>query len=333
MRKGIHCAGNFIIDYIKIIDLWPKQGMITNIEDEDMGTGGGPYNVLVDLAKMKVSFPLYATGMVGEDEAGEFIKKDLQRHGIDTTYFHSTAKQPTSYTLVMSEKFAGRTFFHHRGANKLLDVEHFERIASDAKIFYLGYLLLLDQLDSHDPEFGVKAARVLHLLKSKGYLTCLDMVTDDSRNYRQIVFPCLKYVDFLIINEFEAGLTAGIKLRNRKNELNYENFSVVADILFKAGLVQLAVIHCPEGGFAARPNGEQLFIPSYQMTGREIGGATGAGDAFCAGMLYGIHEKLALEMCLKIANANARFNLAHSTNTGGAAPVEQVLDFVRENSR
>ena len=80
----------------------------------------------------------------------------------------------------------------------------------DAKIFHLGYLLLLDKLEVADEEYGVAAARALKGLKDKGFITSIDMVSEEGDRYKQVLFPCLPYIDYLIINEVEAGNSTGI---------------------------------------------------------------------------------------------------------------------------
>ncbi|MDB6137593.1 MAG: PfkB domain protein [Verrucomicrobiaceae bacterium] len=64
-RNGILAGGNFIIDYVKIIDAYPLQDMLSTIVRETSSNGGGPYNVLKDLAAMRAPFPLEAAGLVG----------------------------------------------------------------------------------------------------------------------------------------------------------------------------------------------------------------------------------------------------------------------------
>ena len=33
-REGITCGGNFIIDHLKTVDLWPEEGMLSIIQEE-----------------------------------------------------------------------------------------------------------------------------------------------------------------------------------------------------------------------------------------------------------------------------------------------------------
>ncbi|MBN8455973.1 MAG: hypothetical protein J0M31_23305, partial [Candidatus Accumulibacter sp.] len=61
-----------------------QQDALANILSTTKGTGGSPFNVLVDLALMGAKFPLEATGLVGADENGRWIVEQCAAHGIGT---------------------------------------------------------------------------------------------------------------------------------------------------------------------------------------------------------------------------------------------------------
>jgi sugar/nucleoside kinase (ribokinase family) len=158
-RNGILAGGTWVLDHTKIIDFFPAQDALANVIAETLSNGGGPYNVLIDLARLGAPFPLAAVGVLGDDAGGEHIRDDCHKHQIDTRQLHITKEAPTSYTDVMTVKSTGRrTFFHRRGANMFLGAEHFDFAQSDARILYLGYLLLLDRLDQPEPTSGTVAA-------------------------------------------------------------------------------------------------------------------------------------------------------------------------------
>ena len=52
------------IDKVKNIDRWPGEGNLCNILNQVQSTGGGPANVLFDLAVMDKNLPLYAAGVI-----------------------------------------------------------------------------------------------------------------------------------------------------------------------------------------------------------------------------------------------------------------------------
>src|SRR5688572_10965322 len=126
-RSGLLGAGNFIVDHVKIIDYYPGEEMLASILRESSANGGGPYNILKDLAKMGAAFPLSAAGLIGNDSTGRWILEDCAAHQIDTARLRQTNAVSTSYTDAFTVESTGRrTFFHQRGANALLAPEHFD---------------------------------------------------------------------------------------------------------------------------------------------------------------------------------------------------------------
>src|SRR5215207_4654499 len=147
-RTGILAGGNWIVDAVKMIDVWPQQDALANILSTSKGTGGSPFNILVDLALLGAEFPLLAAGLVGEDAHGEWISEVCAKNRIDVSALLRSKSAPTSFTDVMTVRESGRrTFFHARGANAELGPEHFDFAGTPARIFHLGYLLLLDRMD------------------------------------------------------------------------------------------------------------------------------------------------------------------------------------------
>ena len=102
-RSGLLAGGNWIIDQVKMIDVYPKHEQLANIHGQSQGTGGSPYNVLLDLAKLGASFPLVGAGLVGQDALGEYILNDCRENGIDPAFISVSPGTSTSYTDVMTE--------------------------------------------------------------------------------------------------------------------------------------------------------------------------------------------------------------------------------------
>ena len=289
MRKGIISAGNWLLDTVKFIKTYPAAGNLVTIEKLSVGFGGCAHNVLADLARMKTNLPLYAGGCIGNDAAGNSIMEKITNLGMDTSGMYRT-ELPTAYTDVMADMTHGtRTFFHYRGANALLSGEHILKMDVPAKIFHLGYLLLLDKLDEADATYGTKAARVLHGLQQKGYLTSVDVVSEESDRFRKIVLPSLPYIDYFIVNEVEAGACCATSLRDDQGKIELDKVKEAAKALLEKGVGKVCAIHFPEGGFVLSKTGEACFEPSMNQSGEGVVSSVGAGDAFCAGMLYGLH--------------------------------------------
>jgi sugar/nucleoside kinase (ribokinase family) len=330
-RNGLLAGGNWIIDQVKMIDVYPQREQLANIRSQSQGTGGAPFNVLVDLAKLGVRFPLAAAGYVGKDLLGEQVFESCRKHKIDVKFLKGLASESTSYTDVMTEIGNGRrTFFHQRGANALWSGEELNFAKSKAKIFHLGYLLLLDALDGPDKVFGTRAARLLAAAQEAGLKTSVDVVSEDSDRFAGIVTPALKHVDYCILNEIEAGKTAGFKIRQPDGKLDTVALRHAAGALLQFGVRELVIIHFPEGGFARTRKGEDFWQSSLNLPAKYIAGSAGAGDAFCAGALLGLHEGWDLQKCLFTAVCAAAASLSDPTCTGGIQPLEATLALAKK---
>ncbi len=324
-RKGILLAGNWIIDHVKTIDVWPREETLANISAEERGTGGSAYNVAVDLARFRLDIPLAALGLVGDDADGRSIREDARRLGIDDRLLRTVEGAITSYTDVFTVRSTGRrTFFHNRGANRLLSPDHFpvEEIAS--RVMNLGYLLLLDGLDAVDPEYGTGAARVLARFRAAGITTSIDVVSEDSDRFSRVVTPALPHADYCTLNEIEAGRTTGHDLRPAGGRLDRAAMVASALELLRRGVKRRVVVHAPELVYGLEASGEECWQPAHAVPQEEIAGTVGAGDAFLAGVLVGIHEDWPIEKALRFANAAAVSCLRHPTTTGGVVAAEEV---------
>jgi sugar/nucleoside kinase (ribokinase family) len=331
-RSGILAAGNWIVDHVKVIDLWPSQDALAIIQSVTSGNGGSPFNVLIDLSRLGADFPLQGAGMIGTDSAGDWILDVCHQNRIDVSSMHRTDTAPTSYTDVMSVAATGRrTFFHQRGANTLLEGSHIQLESSSAKLFHLGYLLLLDSLDAACPTFGTKSAELLHRASELGFVTSADVVSEESDRYRQIVFPGLPYLDLLFMNEFEAGQMVDSKIRVG-DAIDRDALVSTAETLVKAGIRQWIIIHFPEGVLAMSPSGKKLYQPSLKLPADRIKGATGAGDAVTAGVLFGYLKGLPMETCLLYGVCAAAACMDHPSASDGVLPLPKCLESAEELS-
>ncbi|HCI6489809.1 TPA: carbohydrate kinase family protein [Klebsiella pneumoniae] len=300
-RKGIIAAGNMLVDHVHQIGQWPERGWLVEIVHSERATGGAPLNVLLTLAKMHAGLPLQAVGLIGEDNDGDYITAMLDQYHINRQLVQRTSSAPTSMTQVMTDAEGQRTFFHSPGANRLLDLPAFEPLDAPLKIFHLGYLLLLESLDRPDEVYGTRSARLL----------------------------ALKHLDYLTINELEASEFSGLEIRLPNGEPHVANIARAASALLDAGVRQRVVIHCPEGAWGVSRTEAGRWVPSWRLPPEEIIGSVGAGDAFCAGLLYGSHERWPLTASLQLAHACARASLQAANAIDGAKTLPELQAFIQ----
>jgi sugar/nucleoside kinase (ribokinase family) len=326
-RKGIACAGNWIVDLVKVVDFYPPENALTNILAESMGGGGCAHNVTLNLAKFDATIDLYGVGIIGDDPNGDYIASQCSIFtNINTKQLLRTNAEKTSYTDVFCVKSTGRrTFFHYRGANRLFTPREVNLDDLPVGLFHLGYLLLLDGMDQPDSQFTTVATRFLHEIQERNIKTSIDLVSEDSDRFNQIVPPALRYTNYCIINDFEAEKLSGIPLRSG-NKVLLQNLKKTARTLFEHGVNDLVTVHFPEGAYLLSKDGSEMIQPSLQLPDDFIVGSTGAGDSFCAGMLYGLYQGWSHDRTLRFAVCAGAMNLSDLTTTGGIKPWKEVFE-------
>jgi sugar/nucleoside kinase (ribokinase family) len=331
MRRGIIAGGSWIIDHVKLIDTWPPQDGLAHILGRSSGNGGGPYNVLKDLAKLGAPFPLEGVALLGEDADGAAIRADARAHGIDDRQLHTTRAAATSFTDVMTEKGTGRrTFFHDPGASALLGPEHFDFAVSRARHFHLAYLLLLDGLDAPGADGRPRSAEVLRRARAAGLRTSVDCVSARPQLFGRIVAPVLPEVDVLFANDYEAEQLTGLQL-GRGPGLDRGAVLAAGRQLLALGVREWVLIHFPEGVAACSARGECHWQPAVRMPAAEIVGTAGAGDALAAGILLGLHEDWPLPRCLELGVCAAAASLRDGTCSQAIEPAEACLALGRRH--
>lgn len=326
MNKGIAIAGNLIVDKNKTIDTYPEKGMLVKIRSVISNVGGCVPNTIIDIAKIDGSVPLYALGKAGNDSEGDFIVDTLKANGVNVDGI-SRCDLPTSFTDVMNVKDTGeRTFFQCPGANAEFGVEDIDIDKLNCDIFHAGYILLLEKFDEEDEVYGTKMARLLKTLQDKGIKTSIDVVSEEGERFDKLVPPAIKYCNVVVINEIEGGRAVGVSPRDENGLVIEENIKEILSRFFKLGVKDLAVIHCPEGGFAMNAKGEYVKVNSTDIPKGYKKGSVGAGDAFCAGVLYAFYKDMPMRDAVELGNLAATANLSEIDSISGLRSLEELYE-------
>lgn len=321
-RRGIVLAGTVILDVVNIVDHWPAEETLSLIRRTEYGAGGPPHNAAAGLIKLGAPFPVSLTGATGDDAYGEILRAKAQALGVDTAGLRSVPGSATSHTLVMSSAATGkRTFFHHAGVNDRLAVEDLLPLGDEARLFYAGAPGIAEGLDASGGW-----ARLLAAARGRGFQTCLELVSAAPAAIRRLVGPCLTHCDYLIVNEYEAEAITGIA-PVRDDVLDGDAAARACRRLLEMGVARLAAIHHPSGAVAVMADGTEARRGSVRVPPQDIAGSVGAGDAFYAGMLFGIHEAWPLVRCLDLGNAAAATSLQSPTTSASILPWAECLAY------
>ena len=326
---GIAIAGNILTDMVKMIDMYPKTSMLANIISTSRAVGGCVPNTGIDLAVIDRTLSISAIGCVGDDEGGRYVVSELNKYGIDTGSVKILKGSSTSFSDVMTIQSTGeRTFFHHRGANALFSPEHVDISALNGKMLHIGYILLLDKFDTHDDEYGTMMARFLKEVKDAGIKTSIDVVSDSSEKFAEMVIPALRYTDNAIMNEIEGCGVLGIAPRDENGRIIVDNIKKAMEHIMSCGVSERVIIHCPEAGFILNCNGDFTVVPSISLPAGYIKGTVGAGDAFCAGCLYGIYNGMSDKDILEFASGAAVCNLTAEDSVSGMKSKDEIYKII-----
>ena len=269
-KRKIVVAGSILVDRINEVDAYPGLGELTQIRALSRVSGGLVPNTGMDVHILAPDIPVSAFGKVGRDEDGDFVVSVLEKAGLDASGVVRSEK-PTSFTNVVSVRGGERTFFTYPGASADWGYDDFpfEKV-SPGDIVLLGYFLLLDKIDAGDGE------KILKRLKEIGAMTAIDLVSENSDRY-SLVRKCLPHVDYLIVNETEAQRIAGVGGDVPDRE--------TCEALMRLGVREKVIIHRPERGVLLQRDGVFAERPCVKIPEGFIKGKTGAGDAYCAGVL------------------------------------------------
>ncbi len=247
------------------------------IKDYTETCGGSAANTAVGLARLgcKVGY----IGKVGCDREGDVLIQDFCNEGVNTVGVVRAEKDKSGSVMGFVDKKGARALYVNPGVNDTINIDEVNaRYASQAQFLHLTSFVgegsfqtqkkLLDAIPdstkvSFDP--GTLYAR-------KGYLA---------------LEPIIRKTYVLMPNVLELTLLTG--------EISYHKG---ADIMIDKGIKIVAVKLGGDGCYVT-DGCEQHLIEPFKV---DVVDTTGAGDAFCAGFLYGLVNNKSLFECGRLGN-------------------------------
>jgi sugar/nucleoside kinase (ribokinase family) len=323
-RSGIVLAGTIVLDIVYMIDQWPDEEQIAFIRQTVEGPGGPPHNAAAGLVKLGAEFPVTMICVVGDDPAGDTFIRIAGELGLDTSNVIRVEGHSTDVTHVMTSKATGRrTFFFHPGANGTITAGQMLPREDNGRIFYLGSPGISTSMDASD---GWRTA--LRAARNRGFKTCMELCPVPPDLQRAQTLPCLPLLNYFVINDSEAEILSGLHV-TMDGHFDKNLAQKAAQKLLDLGVNEIVSIHHPEGAIALRKSGEFAYAASVNVPKAEIIGTVGAGDAFYAGMLFGIHESWALDKSLALGNAAAATSLHSATTSSSIRPWKECLNYAK----
>jgi sugar/nucleoside kinase (ribokinase family) len=276
------CAGIIVADHVCMpITHLPAAGELVTTERMLLTIGGCAANVAVDLIKMGVSAAV--VGRVGGDVFGRVVADLLREQGADVSALKVSPAAETSQTMIVNVAGQDRRFIHTFGANGEFSAADIPlELLDRCRVLYVGGYLLMQNLRQEELVPVFEAAR------KKGVKTVLDVVTPGPSDYLTRLDKLLPHVDVFLPNSLEAELICG-----EKDPVHQ------AEFFHRLG-VRTAVVTLGGEGAVLVEDGLKLRAGVYSVP---LVDASGGGDAFDAGYIYGLMRNLDAENCLRVASA------------------------------
>ena len=316
------CSGSFICDFIAA-DL-PGMGNPGDLIYPPGGIrlhpGGHSANVAIDLAQLGRK-DTAVVGGIGDAVLGDFIESELTRRGLQA-HPERIPEAHTAKNLVLIVKGEDRRFYAELSANTLLTPEHVLTTLNETlpEILYQGTVGGLKLLD---PEIGT----ILSEAKAQNAVTVLDVVRpyDGGWDGLQAAFDL---IDVFHCNGYESQVLTGEK-----------DPMTACETLARKG-AGLIMITLGPGGLVAGWGENLLRVPVFEVDSVD---PTGAGDAFCAGVIDSLLDHpdllkdipgLTVEDAMTLLLKGSAAGAACVTSTGATTAVtrENVDSLMKEQS-
>lgn len=324
-RRGVLTGGTWCADHNKVVEFWPLENEVVEILSEDVKGGGSGCNLAIDLKRLDPAIPVETIGVIGDDEDGRILLAEADAFGIKRSRLHVVEGLRTNYTDAYTSNRTGRrTHIYLQGASAELNPDHFDFSLTRARFLHLGLPGIHRQMDRAWAGDENGWVTVLRAARAAGLETNLELCSIAPDKIFRIVRPCLPHLDYLIVNDFEMGAIAGTPTVAAATA-DIARVTASARAVMGLGAMKLIIAHFPEGAVVLSRDGQSAFMPSVDVPADKVIGANGAGDAFAAGVIYGLHQNWSVPDSIRLGHASAAVSLRSLGTTDAVLPVADCL--------
>lgn len=241
--------------------------------DKHIVSGGSASNTVSGLASLGIETGFI--GRVGKDEYGKLYKDELVAHGVHPHLTEVNETSGVASTFISED--GERTFGTYLGAAALLAPEDLSaEIFKGYDFFYIeGYLV-----QSH-----ALIERAVKMAKEAGLKVAIDMasfnIVEQNLDFLLKIIP--QYVDIVFSNEEEAFTLTKLPAEEAVSKLHE--------------MVDLAIVKTGADGSWVQQGDYKIKVGANKVNCKD---ATGAGDLYAAGFIYGLAKNKDLETCAKL---------------------------------
>lgn len=290
----ILCVGHITYDITFPTYSFPKENTKTRFHEKEQCAGGPATVAAILLARWNEEVEL--AGLLGNDEYGRKIKKELTLNRVGTKYISLKEDYKTSHSLVLANRTNGtRTILTYSDKNNHLEPLNIEEDPN---------IILIDG-------YEYEASKIV----LKKYPKAISVI-DASYDKKEVV-ELASMVKYLICSKEFAEKITGIKIDYQNKETLLNAFLKMEQI-FKNNVI----ITLEENGSIYR-NGDVKIMPAIKVKTID---STGAGDIFHGAFVYGLAKNYDLEKSLKYATIAAALSVTRVGGYSSIPTLEEMND-------
>ena len=267
-------------DYVILGQRLPRAGETVLGQELLVGPGGKGANQAVGAHRLGAEVSLI--GAVGSDATGEGLLQGLTEEGVDVSHVSITSKSVSGTALILVDSTGEKMIGTVVGANRhvtVAQVRKARRVIEAADVLLLQFEIPMPALR--------EAARL-------AYRAGVTVILDAGPPIKspEILW---QHIHILRANATEAQALTGLRIRDERTSRR------AGATLLKRGL-QAVILPTEQESDLMLWNGSEAILPWFQVKTVD---ATGAGDAFAAGLAVGLGEGLSLIEAGRLGSAAA----------------------------
>ncbi|MEM0094185.1 MAG: ribokinase [Thermofilum sp.] len=278
-RPQVTVVGSIHVDFFIRVPRLPRPGETVKGHGFLVKPGGKGANQAVGCGRLGAR--TYMVGKIGR-EFRELLLDNFRANGVGTDYIYLDDEVSTGVAFILLSDDGENMIAFDPGADYKLrpeDVRRAEDAVSGSKVLLTQLEIPLETVDES-----------LKLAKKHGVLTILNPAPA-----APLPASLLGRVDVLTPNRVEASMLAGIEVSDLATA------TAAAKKLLEAGVGSVVVTMGAEGALVATR--EAVYkVPAVKVKPVDT---TGAGDAFNAGLAYGLAKGLPLLEAARLGNVSA----------------------------
>ncbi|MBN2308090.1 MAG: carbohydrate kinase family protein [Candidatus Hydrogenedentes bacterium] len=288
------------------IDEYPEAGKLSLVPHLEIHMGGlaGVTATVFSQLGGKAAF----IGKVGTDGFGDYLLGAMRAAGVNVDGVQRVPGEGSSATIVLISGDGERTFLHHTGATTQLTEDDVDfGLVSQAKALHWGGPAVTPGLD------GEPIGRVMRRAREAGVKTSMDTCYDGSGVWFPRLEHALPHLDIVMSSLEEAREYTG-----KRTPEDIASF-------YRSFGPEVAVIKLGGDGIYVQGADEEHRLPAHRV---KVVDTTGAGDASCAGFLYGYLQGWDLLRCARLANAVGALTVQNMGGAEAIVSLEETLAFM-----